>query len=322
VSWVVALAILAALGYSAFKGTQRGLSLIGLELVSFVLATLIALAVYHPVGEVIKAFAGVNIALGNVAAFVSIWAVSEVVCALLIHFFVLKHLPLHAHASRLNRVGGALFGAFKTAVIITLGLIVFNGLPIDAAIKHRVTDAPIAVQFIAASGDLGPALATGLGRDINDSLDFFTITAEPESEERIELGFTTTNFVVDSQLETTMLDLLNRERSSRGLAPLTANPKARAVARAYSADMLTRGYFSHISPEGKSPFDRMKAAGVSYSSAGENLALAPTLKQAHDGLMKSPKHRDNILSPLYRTVGIGVVDGGPYGLMITQVFTD
>jgi uncharacterized protein YkwD len=86
--------------------------------------------------------------------------------------------------------------------------------------------------------------------------------------------------------------------------------------------MLQRGYFSHITPEGFSPFDRLKAGKVAFGSAGENLALAPTLALAHQGLMNSPPHRANILNPAYRTVGIGVLDAGPYGVMVTQNFTD
>ena len=84
--------------------------------------------------------------------------------------------------------------------------------------------------------------------------------------------------------------------------------------------MFARGYFAHVSPDSLSPFDRMKAAHVRYITAGENLALAPTLPLAHKGLMNSPGHRANILQPLYRRVGIGILDGGMYGLMITQNF--
>ena len=68
--------------------------------------------------------------------------------------------------------------------------------------------------------------------------------------------------------------------------------------------------------------ERGDVIGGRKNAAGENLALAPTLQLAHDGLMKSPGHRANILSTNYRTVGIGIVDGGPYGLMVTQDFTD
>ncbi|MBP1633163.1 MAG: rane protein, partial [Acidobacteria bacterium] len=66
--------------------------------------------------------------------------------------------------------------------------------------------------------------------------------------------------------------------------------------------------------------DRLEAAGLTYSLAGENLALAATITQAHDGLMGSPGHRENILRPEFRRVGVAVVSG-PLGLMTVQVFT-
>ncbi len=321
-SWLVAIGILAALGYSAYSGTKRGMVLIGLELVSFMAATYVALGLYHPVGLGIEIFAHVTAALGNVVAFVGIWTITEVACALIIRFVLLPHLHRHLRLSPLRRAGGAVLNALKAAAVITLGLIVFAGLPLSAAAKRPVTGAPVAGQLLAASGGLQAELAAGLGHDINDSLNFFTVTAEPESDERIDLHFTTTNVAAAPAAETAMLTLLNHERTSRGLPELALNTKARAVARANSADMFAEGYFSHISPDGKSPFDRMRAGGVDFGSAGENLALAPNLQLAHDGLMKSPGHRANILSTSYRTVGIGIVDGGPYGLMVTQDFTD
>jgi len=203
-----------------------------------------------------------------------------------------------------------------------LGLIIFAGLPLTPNTKSPVTKAFVAKQFLALSGNLPSRLEGGILGDLDKSLTFITITSDPESEKRIDLGFTTTNVSVDAKDEAAMLVLLNHERTTRGLPALTLNDKARAVARTYSADMFARGFFSHINPEGKTPFDRMKAGGVKYGSAGENLALAPTLQLAHTGLMNSPGHRANILSPDYRTVGIGIVDGGPYGLMVTQDFTD
>ena len=101
---------------------------------------------------------------------------------------------------------------------------------------------------------------------------------------------------------------------------LKADPALTAVARQHSKDMFARGYFSHITPGGKDPFDRMREAGITFIAAGENLALAQTLTIAHNGLMNSPGHRANILSPQYGRVGIGIMDGGIYGLMISQEF--
>ncbi len=86
--------------------------------------------------------------------------------------------------------------------------------------------------------------------------------------------------------------------------------------------MFSRGYFAHNTPEGKNPFDRMRAAGVKFSAAGENLALAQTLEIAHTNLMNSPGHRANILQPSFGRLGVGILDGGFFGLMVSQEFRD
>ena len=84
--------------------------------------------------------------------------------------------------------------------------------------------------------------------------------------------------------------------------------------------MFARGYFAHDTPEGRDPFDRMRAAEVRFLTAGENLALARSVQIAHTGLMNSPGHRANILRPEFGRVGIGIMDGGMRGLMVTQNF--
>jgi uncharacterized protein YkwD len=86
--------------------------------------------------------------------------------------------------------------------------------------------------------------------------------------------------------------------------------------------MLQGGFFSHYDKEGRSPFDRMDDARIAYLSAGENLALAPNTDLAMQGLMNSPGHRANILSKNFGHVGIGVMDGGIYGKMFVQEFTN
>jgi len=318
---LVDLGIVAVLAYAAYIGSRRGLILIGLELGSFVIATTAALAGYHVVGHWLKSLTG-SLALSNVAAFILIWICTEITCALLVRINILPRLAPKIHTSTFSRIGGGVLNVLKALVMVALALIVFAGLPLSSGTKRVVTSSYLAKAFLTSSGQLQSWLANGLGHDLSESLNFFTVPSEPESQQRIELGYTTTAVAVDQADEAAMLGLVNHERTSRGLQPLSLNAKARAVARAYSTDMFARGYFSHINPEGKSPFDRMKAGGVSFETAGENLALAPTLELAHQGLMNSPGHRANILNPNYRTVGIGIIDGGPYGLMVTQDFTD
>jgi len=117
-----------------------------------------------------------------------------------------------------------------------------------------------------------------------------------------------------------MLSLVNQERQRQGLAPLVADAKLTQLARQKSQDMVNKNYFSHTSPTYGSPFDMMKAAGVRYRTAGENIACAPSTTRAHDALMNSPGHRANILNPAFTHVGIGIVKGGSCGMMFTQMF--
>lgn len=321
-TYLVDAIVVALILYAAYSGSKRGMILLGLELVSFALATVAAFALYQPLGAVLRGPLRISEGLGNVSGFVIIWMVMEIISALVVRYLVLPRLNRQLHLSRFNRIGGGVAGAFKSAALILLALIVFAAVPLPDSIKKTVYQAFVPQTMLAAGAPVQRFYNQSLAHDVIGSFDFFTVPAEPESDSRVELGYTTTKVKVDPAAEAAMLEMLNHERTSRGLKPLTANPKARDVARAYSTEMFARGYFSHVTPEGKTPFDRMKAGGVTYSSAGENLALAPTLPQAHDGLMKSPGHRANILSPEYRTVGIGVIDGGQYGLMITQDFTD
>jgi len=124
----------------------------------------------------------------------------------------------------------------------------------------------------------------------------------------------------EAQLEQQMLDLVNKERAKEGLAPLEMDAKLVELARLKSQDMIDKNYFSHTSPTYGDPFQMMKDFGVEYLMAGENLAGNFSLTGAHEALMNSPGHRANILKPEFTHIGIGVVKGGPYGMMITQMF--
>ncbi len=120
--------------------------------------------------------------------------------------------------------------------------------------------------------------------------------------------------------ENKMLELVNSERLKAGLKPLKSDMRLVDLSRKKSKDMIDKKYFSHTSPTYGTPFDALKNNGISYRYAGENLAGAPTVERAHSALMNSPGHRANILNPNYTHIGIGIIDGGPYGKMYTQTF--
>jgi uncharacterized protein YkwD len=116
-----------------------------------------------------------------------------------------------------------------------------------------------------------------------------------------------------------VLTLVNQARATAGCAPLVADSALAAVARAHSADMRDRDYFSHDTPEGVSPFDRAEQAGVSYARA-ENIAYGQAnAAEVMDDWMTSPGHRANILDCELTKLGVGVAEG-PGGPWWTQLF--
>lgn len=123
-----------------------------------------------------------------------------------------------------------------------------------------------------------------------------------------------------SNLEQEMLKYVNEARQAEGLAPLQMMPELVDLARLKSKDMIDKNYFDHNSPTYGSPFTMLKNHGINYRTAGENLAGNSSVSDAHKRLMNSPGHRKNILNPSFTHVGIGIVPGGPYGMMFTQIF--
>lgn len=120
---------------------------------------------------------------------------------------------------------------------------------------------------------------------------------------------TSTNGVTNSTTaaaEKTAFDLLNADRVANHLPALKLNSQLTTLGGNYAQDMINRNFFAHNNPEGQTPFDRMTKAGISYSTAGENLAINTNVTTAEQAFMNSSGHRANILSPTFTDVGVGV----------------
>lgn len=250
-------------------------------------------------------------------AFFLILILSRILLGVLFNV-ILRRTPQEAHSNGVNHFLGIFPGIINGIIYTTIIAAILLSVPLAYGITEKAKESPIANKLALNVGWLDNKLSPIFGDAIKKSLTRTTV--EPESDEMVKLNFKVADAKARPDLEMKMLDLLNGERTKRGLRPLQWDPALLPVARAHSQDMFVRGYFSHYTPEGKDPFDRMKAAGIKYYTAGENLALGPTLSICHDGLMNSPGHRANILNPSYGRVAIGILDGGAYGLMISQEF--
>ncbi len=319
---IVNLTIVALLALAAYRGTRRGFLLIGFEVLSFVVATTAAIVVYRPLGTWLHDRGSVTTGLANLAAFMISWMLAELVVALNIRWLILPYWHWRMPIRWVRQAGGAILNTAKMLIIIIFSLLLFTSLPLARVLKESVTNPLLARTLLSVGSRWQGVVAASLGRDLNDTLTFFTVSAEPSSTEHLALGFTDTDVSVDAPDEVAMLKLVNQQRAVVHLPDLLENAKAQIVARNYAKHMLALGYFSHIDELGHTPFDRLHAGNVAFGAAGENLALAATMNLAFQGLMNSPGHRENILSPTFRTVGIGIIDAGPYGVMVVQDFTD
>ncbi|AKP43640.1 CAP domain-containing protein [Clostridioides difficile] len=118
-----------------------------------------------------------------------------------------------------------------------------------------------------------------------------------------------------------VVDLVNIERAKAGLNPLTLDSSISNVATKKSQDMIDNNYFSHNSPTYGSPFDMLKKFGISYKTAGENIAMGQkTPKEVVNAWMNSEGHRKNIMNPNFSKIGVGVAQKSGGSIYWTQIF--
>lgn len=153
-------------------------------------------------------------------------------------------------------------------------------------------------------------LKLGAGASTTNKVSTPSTTATPS-------GTTATGISTDEQ---TLLNLVNKARTSTGAAALKFDMSLVKVARLKAKDMVDKNYFSHQSPTYGSPFDMMKQFGISFKTAGENIAGNQTVKGAFDAWMKSAGHKKNILNGSFNYCGFGIVTSKTYGKVLVQQF--
>lgn len=302
-----------------FEDISFGLIASGISLVSTISSFFIGVAFYPYLSHFLSELFSLPKGVSDAIAFLIVASLSYLVISFALSILRKKYVSIN-FPKTIDKIGGAIFGSISFFFIVSFAVSLLLSFPTSAVIKNTVKNSYSAHFFSSNTQGIDRAVRKVFGGAIEDTINFLTV--KPGSNESVSLNFKTTSFKQDGEAEGEMLISINREREKRGLAPLETNLLAREVAIAHAKDMLRRGYFSHYSPEGLSPFDRMAQANIVYQFAGENLAFAPDVQIAMDGLMKSPGHRENILNTNFGKVGIGVIDTGVYGKMFVQEFTD
>ena len=313
------VAVLALIGVAAWYGYRSGFVATAYSLASWILAVAAALAFEGPAATIVERLANLPTPLAATIGFVVTIVIAEALFSAAGYFAIRPIVTLVRRSpfSAADRILGTLPAGLRSLFILAVAILAIEALPVASEVKAavessrtgRLVNAQVAKfqpELEAFAGQLGgaPLLVTRIGEDQTEQLDL------PDA---LELS-------PDPVAERQLFELVNDERTQRGIGALAWDERLVPVSRAHSEEMFKLKYFSHDSPVAGSPFDRIRGAGVAYSRAGENLAYAQSVSVAHRALMDSPGHRENILRPEFTRIGIGVVSGGPYGRMVTQLF--
>lgn len=237
-------------------------------------------------------------------------------------FFALTPVVRAVHRLRAVEVTDRVLGIFPAAAraLFVMGIVLaaFVVSPVGSDLKAAVESSRIARGLIDQISALQPTLAK-LSGQLGETVPLFVTKLGEDQSEALDLP-NDLQLSADPVAERQMFDLVNEERTGVGLKILAWDDRLLPVARQHSEDMFKLKYFAHQSPVSGSPFDRLRAAGITYSRAGENLAYAQSVSVAHRGLMQSQGHRENILRSEFTRIAIGVISAGPYGRMFTQMF--
>jgi len=320
---VIDLVILVFLGLLLARGWTRGFVREAMDLVGLVIGTILAFRLGPAFGSIVAAMADVSdeVArlIGGFIVFVAVGIGAAVATRSIERTARLPGLNL------VNRASGAglaaAWGVFLATLVLTLGVV----LPMPPAVADSFDSSAVARTLTDPDG-VAQEVFNGLAGDrlIETMLNLRAVVGtrrvivDPDTVVQIgESDFE--DLAEDRGAAFEIFDLVNAARISAGQAPLVWSDALAGVGVGHAMEMYLDGYFAHSSPKTGDVGDRVSDAGIRFSVAGENLALAATVTEVHEGLMNSPGHRSNIEADFYDSIGIAVVRG-PLGLMVVQVF--
>src|SRR3989344_3014227 len=317
-NWVDFVIVLIVILF-AIEGLRQGFFNQVLNILGLLFSLILALIFYGQIASLLIKFFNLPPIAANPIGFLLVWMIAESIFFGIVTRFLKSEIDKYKDTA-INKTLGFLPAAFNALLFLAFVLLFVVSLPLQPNLKQDIYDSKIGSTLVGQATILEKPLNSIFGPITKQGLTFLTV--KPEDKGSIDLKFTQRQLTIDNQSEQEMFILVNHERELAGAKALVWDENLAKVGRAHSRDMFEKGYFSHYSPEGEDVGDRLLKNGINYSYAGENLALAPNVQRAHTGLMNSTGHKRNILDPAFGRIGIGAIDGGIYGKMFTQVFTE
>lgn len=305
------------------KGVRKGFFSIFLNAACFLAALALGFYSYSFTANYLVSNFSLNETYANIAGFFANVFIFKVLIVIVLRSVIPGRVAEMGN-SVLNKLAGGLisfaYGAF--VVLLSYSIALSFSLPyfMEKELRNTETGKVVSANPFGINDSMKKIFG-GVLSSTMDMLGFLTIE-ENETDKKVDLGFTASDYKTSESSEKSMLALVNNERKANGLDEYVPDEKLSEVARKHAAEMFESGYFSHVNLAGEKPADRMKKGEVDFNFSGENLAYSQDLLSAHQGLMNSAGHRKNILHPLFHRIGIGVLDAGPRGMIFVQNFAD
>jgi len=302
---------------------RRGLILSAYDFISGVAVLVGAVNVYRLVGGLVSQQVQLTVPQANLDAFLVLLLVGEAIRLRLGALLTNVDLTLSGNAGftdLADTIGAMVFGLLRGAYYIALMIVIVNAVPAMASWREPVATASLPATIQSIFAGLLPPSAVPIDYSSGGTADA-SGAAHPVAGEPLP----TTAGVPgrpDPGAESQLLDMTNLARSQAGLSPLVLDPQLNAIASDHSMEMSKLALLFHDSPATGSISDRLRRAGIPFRRSAENVAYARALEFAFAGLMFSPDHRSNILSPDFHRIGVSVLQADPAGLLLTQDFTD
>lgn len=302
------------------RGYRSGFWPYSAKVVSLIAGIVAALWAFAPLGAWLAPFLSMSPKIASVLGFVVVMIGVQAALDLALERLFRAYPRVFAERP-LTKAAALIPAGIEAAIVGIMLVVVSTALPLPTWFTSDVAASSTGRLAAGTMPGLRSALDRASGGGLSAALATLT-THQGSGEPARSLPFKPGSTEVDEAAEARMLELVNEERAKVGAPPLSIDEALVTSARLHSRDMWERQYFAHENPDGDDPFVRMLRAGAVFLTAGENLALAPTVAMAHTGLMNSPGHRRNILDPSFHRVGIGIIDGGIFGKMVTQNFAN
>jgi uncharacterized protein YkwD len=317
-NWVDIITIVFLI-FSVIEGWRLGFIHLSASFGAYVIAFVVSLSFHKQVGLFLVQLFGIPRIWTDSLGYIALITLSLIICTQL--FVVLTEKIVTGFINTVSdRITGVIISLVNACIILIFIFVAITAVPDAIILKEGVEGSKISHVILNIVQRFGGNSLTMLERSIKENVHFITI--EPLSGESLPLTFTLQrwNLMDDAEDASQLFRLISEERAKVHLNPLMEDKELGIIALAHSRDMFERKYFSHRSPDGKTMKERLDEAHITFMQAAENLAFAPDVTTAHTGLMNSKLHRDAILDPSFTRVGIGVVDSGSVGIMVTELF--